>query len=290
MPTPTTTPKEPYTLVEQDGVPVSLTIHQKLTDEQFQALFRKLTLSGRNDLYRNANEAFNFNSNYTDERIAEDINPTTPNGKATLPSGFDELLNKPFKATVAKRYIDAVVNQHGDLDALRGHFSLSISIFGTALMGAANVGNVPIINHLLDNGANIDICNYDGVGTALQNAAERGHTEAMHVLLKRGANPNINLSPYRTILGAIVQHGDKATYDLVIDRIDLSKIDPGMLLADAAAGGNLEIAEHAVARAECPQHVEAAGERDDEFPVPSRGRCRRSLCLCGHSRPSLRAR
>ena len=122
MATPTTTPKEPYTLVEEDGVPVSLTINQKLTDEQINTLLHKLLPFRRNDLYTAAIENFNFNQDFTDERIAEDVKPTDPNGKATLPSNFDDLLNKPFKATVAKRYINAVVNQQGDLDSLYGHF------------------------------------------------------------------------------------------------------------------------------------------------------------------------
>ena len=108
-------------------------------------------------------------------------------------------------------------------------------------MGAANAGNVPIINHLLDNGAKIDITNPDGYGTALQNAAEHRHKDAAQVLLARGANPNINLFPQRTVLGAFAQNGDKETYDLIIDRIDFSKIDHGVLLADAAAGGNFSI-------------------------------------------------
>ncbi len=179
-----------------------------------------------------------FSANFSDTRIADDIKQfTDENGRKVL-KYFGGLLDEPFKAEVAKRYIDELVKQNGNLDYL------DATIHGTALMGAAAAGNIPIINHLLDNGAKIDITNPDGIGTALQNAAEGRHKEAKDatlLLLTRGANPNINLSPYRTVLGAIAKNGDKASYDLAIGKMDLSKIDHSVLLEKAVEGRNIDI-------------------------------------------------
>lgn len=60
----------------------------------------------------------------------------------------------------------------------------------TALMRAADKGNVRAIELLLKHGAQIDKRDEDG-RTALMFAAQEGHTEAVKFLLHAGANPTL---------------------------------------------------------------------------------------------------
>ncbi len=60
----------------------------------------------------------------------------------------------------------------------------------TALIGAALEGHSEITKVLLDNGANVNDKDEDGI-TALMRAAYKGYSEVTKVLLKCGANPDI---------------------------------------------------------------------------------------------------
>ena len=60
----------------------------------------------------------------------------------------------------------------------------------TALHGAAESGNIEIINLLLTKGADIELKNKAG-GTPLMWAAVYGNEQAVRTLIGHGANPNV---------------------------------------------------------------------------------------------------
>ena len=76
----------------------------------------------------------------------------------------------------------------------------------TALMMAAEEGNLPVVKVLLEAGALVNACDKDG-RTPLFDAAQRGHLDVMQELLKRGADPNILRPKNLTVLMEAAQYG-----------------------------------------------------------------------------------
>jgi|SRR6185369_4651639 ankyrin repeat protein len=84
----------------------------------------------------------------------------------------------------------------------------------TALHGAAQNGNVEIINLLLDKGANANAKNKLG-GTPLMWAAVFGNDDAARLLLSRGANPSLKDNDGITALGWAIENKRTSTVSLL---------------------------------------------------------------------------
>ena len=100
--------------------------------------------------------------------------------------------------------IRAVMNNNLDevLEALNNGADASAINMMTgqsALIYAANNGNAPIVNLLLENGANVNDQDDEG-NTPLMIASERGHQETVKLLIESGANMNAQDEYKRTAL------------------------------------------------------------------------------------------
>jgi ankyrin repeat protein len=78
---------------------------------------------------------------------------------------------------------------------------------------AALSGDLPKVQTLLEEGANIEATAYDGL-TALDAAAKRGHLDVLQYLIVRGAAVNGTSSDKRTALGlaAVYEHTECARF------------------------------------------------------------------------------
>ena len=107
--------------------------------------------------------------------------------------------------------IRAVMNNNLDevLEALNNGADASAINMMTgqsALIYAANNGNAPITNLLLENGANVNDQDNEG-NTPLMIASERGHPETVKLLIESGANMNAQDNYKRTALMKASEEG-----------------------------------------------------------------------------------
>lgn len=85
----------------------------------------------------------------------------------------------------------------------------------TALISAANSGNIDVVKFLLHLGANVNISNNNG-WTPLHGAAICGNMEIVQLLLNRGANVNVQDSRGRTPLYWAAQNGHIGIVQLLL--------------------------------------------------------------------------
>ena len=108
------------------------------------------------------------------------------------------LLSRRFPAEVNFLNVRAV-HQFEYLDATKRP---EIILYASALQCAAAVGNLEIVEFLIENGANIDlVAGY--YGSPLQAAALKGHQNIVSLLLSKGAEPNSQGGYYGTYLESI---------------------------------------------------------------------------------------
>jgi len=87
----------------------------------------------------------------------------------------------------------------------------------TALLEAAYTGNVDIARLLVEKGANLDAYNRDGL-TALLFAGRQGHIGVVKLLLENGANTNVKDDNGYTALMFAAVNGDVGVLNLLIDK------------------------------------------------------------------------
>ena len=84
----------------------------------------------------------------------------------------------------------------------------------TALMEAAEDGNLKAVENLIAAGADVNLCNEDAEN-ALMLAAEDGHTAIVKELIKAGANVNAVDEEGETALRKAVEDGYSATAEVI---------------------------------------------------------------------------
>ena len=110
---------------------------------------------------------------------------------------------------------------------------------GTPLCRAASLGNLPLVDMLLDHGALINR-HAGSYGSALGSALANAHFPMAKHLLDMGADPNAASLVFGTPLSFAVKAGDTAMVRLLIERgAEVGK--DGYALAEAASSGDLQM-------------------------------------------------
>jgi ankyrin repeat protein len=119
-----------------------------------------------------------------------------------------------------------------------------------SLYEAAEDGEVMEINHLLDQGANVN-CVIDGDGSPLIGAARNGRLEAVRLLLDRGADPNLAVPGDGNPLIMAARDGQSDVVTLLLDRgARIDEMVPGdeNALIQASGSGQLSVVKLLVSR------------------------------------------
>lgn len=103
----------------------------------------------------------------------------------------------------------------GEINVVRT-VKLNKAVFNTtALMAAVIAGNSALVTYLLDNHADPDIKNIDGI-TALHLAARGGKDELVKILLDRGADPNSADKHLMTpLIYAVMKNQNQSRYNII---------------------------------------------------------------------------
>jgi ankyrin repeat protein len=110
--------------------------------------------------------------------------------------------------------------------------------YRSPLIVAANNGDIPIVEILLERGAMVDIMK-SGKETPLYLASEKGHTEVVRMLLEKGANVNIESSHHGTPLYPASENGHAEVVKLLLSKD--KELNNRKLNYSAPYGGNLPL-------------------------------------------------
>ena len=110
---------------------------------------------------------------------------------------------------------------------------------GTPLCQAASIGNLPLVNILLDYGASINR-RAGSYGSALGSAVARGRWDVARHLLDMGANPNAASGPLGTALSSAVSAGETAMVRLIVEK-GVKIGEDSRAFAVAASQGDLQM-------------------------------------------------
>ena len=209
-------------------------------------------------------------------RVTALLDATQPRGRVGLPirlaagAGVLMLVGvvSPLQAVTVTAAPRAVSAATGGQHAPR---SASLHRLDTGLYEAAGEGDLPGIDELLGQGANVD-AELLGDGSPLIAAARNGHLAAVRALLDRGANPNLAVPGDGNALIAAAGRDYTDVVALLLDRgAAIEQIVPGdeNALITASGSGALAAVRLLVARgADVNARVLATSLRGNEWRTP----------------------
>jgi hypothetical protein len=131
------------------------------------------------------------------------------------------LMTRTVRAAIHSKEVDMVrelAKMNIDVKVFRDEESR------TALHYAAQVGDLEIINYLINKGVNLDVVSESGI-TALHSAISEHHHAAAMVMLDRGANPNLAENDAPSALILALARGEKEEEEDSYTRRMLRRVD-----------------------------------------------------------------
>jgi lysophospholipase len=131
------------------------------------------------------------------------------------------------------------------------------------MCAAASLGDAEGVRSLLDDGARVDLADYDG-RTALHLAAAEGHRDVVELLLARGAEPNATDRWGGTALQDAVRHGKDDVAALLREHgAELRLADMATRMCSLAGKGELALLQRLVLAGADP----SSGDYDRRTPL-----------------------
>lgn len=142
-----------------------------------------------------------------------------------------------IKAAAEMGHNQAMLERHG---LVRMHIEKLKDDQVARLLCAASRGDTTSITSMLDQGFEVNCCDYDG-RTALMVSASKGCTQVVEILFNYHANPNLRDINGNTALFEAVRNGHDSTMDVIIENggeLGMDNDKTAYLLSKAILGGH----------------------------------------------------